>query len=257
MYFSSKDKNLVLGNLNKIKYEFERIKNLGFVKSNRVNNKDGGIGNTFEDYLGVDENNLKDPDFEGFEVKTQRQLTSSYITLFSKSPTFPKGANAILKDKFGEVRDENFPDLKKLYASIFGNRWSEVYGKHMMKLEVDYSNEKLFLYTKSNSIIFNEVYWDFNELKKGLSKLDKLFVVSAEQKKIDNTLHYHYNKGKVFLDIDFEKFLHILNTGLIQFDIRIGVHKSGKNYGKPHDHGSGFRIKKESLFNLFKTEITL
>ena len=80
---------------------------------------------------------------------------------------------------------------------------------------------------------------------------------NAEQKTIDNTLHYHYNKGKVFLDIDFEKFLNILSTGSIQFDIRIGVHKSGKNYGKPHDHGSGFRIKKESLFNLFKTEITL
>ena len=113
-----------MDSLNKIKFEFERIKDLGFVKSNRINNRDGGIGNTFEDYLGVSENNLRDPDFEGFEVKTQRQITSSYITLFSKSPSFPKGANAILKEKFGEVRDENFPDLKKLYASIkrFGTK---------------------------------------------------------------------------------------------------------------------------------------
>ena len=83
--------------LNKVKFEFERIKNLGFVKSNRINNKDGGIGNTFEDYLGVSENNLRDPDFEGFEVKTQRQITSSYITLFSKSPSFPKGTSLIKK----------------------------------------------------------------------------------------------------------------------------------------------------------------
>lgn len=246
-----------MDNIDKIKSEFERIKNLGFVQTNRINNRDGGIGNTFEDYLGVTENNLKDPDFEGFEVKTQRQLTSSYITLFSKSPSFPKGANAILKDKFGEVRDDNFPDLKKLYASIFGNKWSEVYGKHLMKLEVDYNKEKLFLHTKSNNQIFNEVYWDFNALEKGLNKLNKLFVVSAEQKTINNKPYYHYNKGKVFLDIDFDKFLNILSNGSIQFDIRIGVHKSGKNYGKPHDHGSGFRIKKESLNSLFKTEITL
>ena len=48
-------------NLEKIKLEFERIKNLGFIKSTRQNNRDGGIGNTFEDYLGVEENNLKDP----------------------------------------------------------------------------------------------------------------------------------------------------------------------------------------------------
>jgi len=243
--------------LNKVKFEFERIKNLGFVKSNRINNKDGGIGNTFEDYLGVSENNLRDPDFEGFEVKTQRQITSSYITLFSKSPSFPKGANAILKEKFGEVRDENFPDLKKLYASIFGNKWSEVYGKHLMKLEVDYNNEKLFLNTKSNDVEFNEVYWNFSELGRGLNKLNKLFVVSAEQKTINNIPHFHYNKGMVFLDVDFDKFLKILISGLIQFDIRIGVHKSGKNYGKPHDHGSGFRIKKESLGQLYKNILTL
>ena len=69
--------------LEKIKFEFDRIKDLGFIKSTRQNNKDGGIGNTFEDYLGVEENNLRDPDFEGFEIKTKRFMNSSYITLFS------------------------------------------------------------------------------------------------------------------------------------------------------------------------------
>ena len=54
------DKQLIIS-------EFQRIKNLGFVKSNRPNNRDGGIGNTFEDYLGVQENNLREADFEGFE----------------------------------------------------------------------------------------------------------------------------------------------------------------------------------------------
>lgn len=246
-----------MDSLEKIKVEFERIKSLGFVRSNRINNKDGGIGNTFEDYLGVEENNLKDPDFEGFEIKTQRQITSSYITLFSKSPTHPKGANALLKERFGEVRDENFPDLKKLYASIFGDKWSEVYGKHLMKLNVDFDKEIIVLETKSAGQYYNEVYWDFEEIRKGLSKLNKLFVVSADQKTIDNVQYYHYNKGVVFLEIDLDKFLEILSSGSIQFDIRIGVHKTGKNYGKPHDHGSGFRIKKDSLAQLYKHVIEL
>ena len=237
--------------------EFEKIKKLGFVKSNRVKNKDGGIGNTFEDYLGVEENNLKDPDFEGFEIKTQRELTSSYITLFSKSPSFPKGANAILKDKFGEVRDSNFPDLKKLYASIFGNKWSNIYGKYFMKIHVDYDKQRVYLHVKDGEIIYNEVYWKFEHLKKGLNKLDKLFVVSAEQKTIESVYYYHYNKGTVYLDINFYEFLKILEEGYIQFDIRMGVYKSGKNYGKPHDHGSGFRIRKESLSGLFEKVIEL
>lgn len=244
-------------NIEKIIGEFERIKNLGFVKSNRIINKDGGIGNTFEDYLGVEENNLKDPDFEGFEIKTQRELTSSYITLFSKSPTFPSGANALLKEKYGEVRDSDFPDLKKLYASIFGHKWSEVYGKHFMKMHVDYSNRRVCLHVKEGDMLFDEVYWEFEDLERGLSKLNKLFVVSAEQKTIDDVYHYHYNSGTVFLDIDFNEFLKILENGSIQFDIRIGVYKSGKNYGKPHDHGSGFRIKKESLYGLYKNKLEL
>jgi len=245
-------------NLEKIKLEFERIKNLGFIKSTRQNNRDGGIGNTFEDYLGVEENNLKDPDFEGFEVKTKRFMNSSYITLFSKTPTFPRGANNILKEKYGEVRDPEFPDLKKLYASIFGGKWSNVYGKYKMTLNVDYNIQKLELQVlNQNNVLENQVYWDFKDLRSGISKLDKLFVVFAESKEENGIKYYHYNRGNVFLNLNFNSFLKEIEKGNIQFDIRIGVHKSGRNYGKPHDHGSGFRIKKENLIKLYNSKLEL
>lgn len=246
-----------MDSLEKIRSEFNRISGLGYIKSNRVNNTDGGIGNTFEDYLGVAENNLKDADFQGFEVKTQRQLTSSYITLFSKSPSYPRGANALLKDMFGEARDKNFPELKKLYASIFGNRYSVVYGKHLMTMKVDYNNDLVILETKSGDIIYNEVYWSFSDLQLGLSKLNKLFIVSADQRVEEGIYYYHYNKGFVYLNVNFNKFLDLLSAGFIQFDIRIGVYKTGSNRGKPHDHGSGFRIRKENLKDLYSNVVTL
>jgi hypothetical protein len=238
-------------NITKVEEEFKRIKHLGFIKTTRPNNRDGGIGNTFEDLLGVEENNLKDPDFEGFEVKTQRYLNSSYITLFSKSPSFPKKANSILKEKYGEIRDPEFPDLKKLYASIFGHRWGEVYGKYKMKLDVNLSEKKVYLLVDNFHEINKDVYWDFEDLQKGLQKLNNLFVVSAKTKTENEDIFFHYDSGSVFLDIDFKKFISQLQIGNIQFDIRIGVHKSGKNYGKPHDHGSGFRVKKDNLINLY------
>lgn len=247
-----------MDNIGKIKQEFERIKSLGFIKSTRPNNRDGGIGNTFEDYLGVEENNLKDPDFEGFEVKTKRFMNSSYITLFSKTPSYPKGANSILKEKYGEIRDPEFPDLKKLYASIFGGKWSNVYNKFKMTLNVDYNLEKLQLkVVNQNDELDNQVYWDFKDLKKGISKLNKLFVVSAESKIENGVNYYHYNRGLVFLSLNFDSFLKEIEQGNIQFDIRIGVHKSGRNYGKPHDHGSGFRIKKENLSKLYDSNLRL
>ncbi|MDA1336201.1 MAG: MvaI/BcnI family restriction endonuclease [Bacteroidetes bacterium] len=238
---------------NKIIKEFLRIKKMGFVASNRPNNKDGGIGNTFEDYLGVQENNLKDPDFETFEVKTQRYLTSSYITLFSKTPSHPAGANSLLKERFGDVRDPEFPDLKKLYCSLFGNRSSRVYERFDMKIELDRKSQKLYLISKdiNTGEVYNDVYWNLIDLEKGSRKMKDLFVVSADKKIINGIHHYHYNSAIIYLGFNFKSLLDQIEEGGIQFDIRIGVHKSGKNYGKPHDHGSGFRIRKENLKKLF------
>jgi len=246
-----------MNKINKVQEEFDRIKSLGFVRSTRPNNRDGGIGNTFEDLLGVEENNLKDPDFEGFEVKTHRFLNSSYITLFSKSPSFPKKANSILKERYGEVRDSEFPDLKKLYASIFSHRWGLVYEKFKMKLDVNFSEKRIYLLVDDNKNISKDVYWNFKDLSDGLNKLENLFSVSAKSKIVDEETYFHYDSAKVFLNIDFDKFINELKSGNIQFDIRIGVHKSGPNYGKPHDHGSGFRVKKENLINLYNNSIDL
>lgn len=249
-----------MSNVDKLRAEFNRIRNMGFLPNNRPNNKDGGIGNTFEDYLGVIENNLKDPDFEGFEVKSKRMMNSSYLSLFSKSPSAPKKANSILKDKFGEQRDEEFSDLKKLYASIFGHRYSVVYEKYNMKLEVERDNEILRLIIKdlNMNLLYDEAYWSFKDLQKASSKISKLWVVYAEEKKENGNLHFHYKESEIFLDFNFNNLLNAIEEGNIMFDLRMGVHHTpGKKYGKPHDHGSGFRIKKENIVNLFNEYVYL
>jgi hypothetical protein len=238
--------------------EFQRIRDLGFVKSNRPNNRDGGIGNTFEDYLGVQENNLREADFDGFEIKSKRQFNSSYLTLFSKSPTHPSGANGILKDKYGECRDPQFPQLKKLYASIFGHRECLVYNKYLMKLDVVYPSKFLNLKVKDEvQNLYDEVHWTFDELSTASSKMKNLFVVFANEKVIEGVRHYHYLHAEIYLNFNFDKFLKSIENGVIMFDIRIGVHKTGSNYGKPHDHGSGFRVKKENICELYDEFISL
>ena len=115
----------------------------------------------------------------------------------------------------------------------------------------------ILLNIKEGDEIFDEVFWDFNTLKNSIQKLNKLFIVFADVKVIDNIHHYHYKQGEVYLGLDFNKFLNQLNLGNIQFDIRIGVYKSGPNYGKPHDHGSGFRIKKGNLGDIYTNKLTL
>jgi hypothetical protein len=238
---------------NKINNEFLRIKSLGFIKSNRTAKNDGAIGNTFEDYLGVQENNLKDPDFAGFEVKSKRELTSSYLSLFTKSPSGPKGANAYLKNTFGKP-DEDFPEVKKLNSSVFAHRWNSLYDKNKLKLEINRSEEKIVLLVKDieDNLVSDNVYWTFEHIKKAAAKkMSSLFFVSATSKKEEGIEYFHYNSAKVFLDFDFEKFLVALENGFIMFDIRIGSYKSGKYFGKPHDHGSSFRVKRENISQLY------
>ncbi|MCB0536876.1 MAG: MvaI/BcnI restriction endonuclease family protein [Bacteroidetes bacterium] len=237
-----------------IKKDFHKIKELGFVECTRPNNRDGGIGNTYEDLLGVQENNLKEPDYLGYEIKSKREYNSSYISLFSKAPSYPKGANSYLRETFGEIRDPNHPEKKKLYASVFGHRYSIVYQKYKMKLKVDRENKKLFLIIKDLEDNFMEsVYWTFEHLKKASIKMKSLKLVLAETKKENNIIKYHFNKAELYENFLFDNLLENIENGGIMFDIRIGVHNSGKNFGKTHDHGSGFRVKRENFKNLYES----
>ena len=58
-----------------------------------------GIGKTFEDLLGKEEDNHDLPDFHDIEIKTRDKASNSMITLFTKSPSYPKGANTFLRNR--------------------------------------------------------------------------------------------------------------------------------------------------------------
>lgn len=238
--------------LDEIIKRFNAIREMEFVESTRPNNKDGGIGNTLEDLLSVKENNNSKADLFGYEIKSQRELTSSYISLFSKSPDYPKGANSILKEKYGEIRDNSIH--KKLYASLLGGRESLIYQKYYMKLDLDRINEKLILNSLSidTNVSYSDVYWKFETLRKASHKLNNLIFAQADTKSINNIQYFHYKKIFIYSSFNFDAFIEAIEQGLIQFDIRIGAYKSGKNIGKAHDHGSGFRIRPDNLKILYK-----
>ncbi len=66
--------------------DLERIRERGWVKTQRPDN-DGSVGNTLEDLLGIEENNLPLPNAGEWEVKVQRANTSSLLTLFHMEPS--------------------------------------------------------------------------------------------------------------------------------------------------------------------------
>ena len=232
--------------------KFKEVKKLGFVPSHRKNNT--GIGKTFEDYVGVVENNLDEPDLAGFEIKSHREESQSYVTLFTKSPNFPLKANAYLNNKFGTPYENN-PALNRLHTSMFASRFNTSKGKFSFRLIND-RNVRLLrigIYDiNTKALIDSNVGYTYDCLEKILNKkLKNLFYVSAERKYEDGEEKFYFNKAEIYFEPSFEKFLDLIDRGLIMYDIRIGSYKSGKNYGKPHDHGSGFRILESNLRLLF------
>lgn len=240
----------------KILKKSKHIIELGLVKTHRKG--DTGIGKTFEDLMGVSENNLPGCDLHGYEIKSQRINSASYITLFTKSPTHPRGINAILRDKFGTPYDDN-PSLKRLHTSMFANSYNTYKGEYSFKLIHEPLEEKIYIGVFKNTnkeLLDKTAYYTYKEFQKIFdTKLKRLFLVLAESIKIDKIEHFKYKDIYLYYNPSISEFLKLIDQGLIMYDIRIGVYRSGKNIGKSHDHGSGFRIKRENIHKLYKNFI--
>lgn len=238
--------------------DFKRVKALGFHPSRRSHNT--GVGKTYEDLLGIVENNTTDPDLHGFEIKSQRAYTGSYVTLFTKSPTMPPRANTYLKDQFGS-QDEKLPHLKVLHTSVFHGKFNTHKSTYRFSLERNDDEERLYLLVANSAgdIQADHIYWSYDALRHSLNKLNRLAYVSAKTRMNENGKEeFHFNKAKIFSGFKgLDNFLTLLSDGQIMFDIRIGLYRSGKNKGKTHDHGSGFRIKREHMNLLYDDVLEL
>jgi len=232
--------------------EYYKVKALGWVKSNRKNNT--GIGKTFEDYIGVVENNLEEPDLAGFEIKSHRAEAASYVTLFTKAPVFPARANAYLNSRFGTPYEEN-PNLNKLHTSMFATRFNTYSGKYSFRLINDRDMRVLKIGVfdiNTHELIDDRAGYTYECLGKVLrKKLKNLFYVSAERRFSGLTEEFYFNHAEIYTEPSLDKLIELIDKGLIMYDIRIGSYQSGRNYGKPHDHGSGFRILEQNIHLLY------
>lgn len=236
----------------KIINAFNLVKARGFVASRRENNT--GIGKTFEDYIGVVENNRAEPDLFGFEIKSHREEAASYVTLFTKAPSFPKGANGYLKSKYGvPYTEEKKLGLNKLHTSMFANSYNTFAGKLSFKLINDRVQRtiRIGVYDLEHNLVDDTVGYNYDILEKILKdKLQNLFYVGAERRCNANDIEeFYFNTAEIYTEPSFEKFLDLIDNGLVMYDIRIGSYANGK----AHDHGSGFRMLQPNIKQLYNT----
>ena len=112
--------------------KLQDIRAMGWIENSRHSNH-GGIGNTIEDLLGIEENNLPIPNAAEWELKYQRVNTSSLITLFhmEPSPTALKFIPSILLPKYGWTHREA---RKKYPANEESFRQTIVRHEHYLKI---------------------------------------------------------------------------------------------------------------------------
>lgn len=224
--------------LKQIQIKLKELSEKGWVKSNRKHNT--GIGKTLEDYLEITENNIALPDFGVMELKSQRIDTASMITLFTKSPDGI--TNSEIRKKFG-YPDPEFPKVKILHQTISNGK------RNGMGFQAIIDEQQGKLIILKNKKILGHYNLDFLK-KKATEKIGNgLILVRAETKKIKKEEYFHYKDAYLLKEIDPAKFI-----AHSKYDIRLGVYHSGKNIGKPHDHGSAFRITEKSLPLLFKIQ---
>ena len=225
--------------------ELKKIFKKGFIKSLRSNNT--GIGYTLETILGIKENNDAEPDFlfenTPIELKSQREHTSSNITIFTLEP--PRRTKADFMDlkllkKFGYIREGR----KNLYVTMQMDKFNP----QGFKLKLDDSENLLIIHKEAGIIWTYPIDYIFAKIKKKLSH--KVLLVTAESKETEEGEFFHYKKGDLFSEVTEKGFIELIksNSLVVEFRMHIGV-KEGREWAR--NHGTGFRLNLRHLDKLF------
>ena len=244
--------------------ELKKITARGWIKNRRHGNH-GGVGNTLEDLLGIEENNLPIPNAAEWELKTHRIGSASLITLLHTEPS-PRAIRfvpAVLLPKYGWKHKEvgkKYPRAEKSFRQTISGLSSSDRGfivkvnrrekKVMISFDVSKVDSRHSSWLKRVKKLIDvgeldpQPYWGFDDLKHAAgAKLLNSFFVQAEVKRERGGEQYRYTKIMMLRGFDFEGLLKAIETGdlYVDFDARTG-----------HNHGTKFRMREAKLPELYK-----
>lgn len=218
-------------------------------------NGDTGIGKTFEDLLEKEEDNICEADFHDIEIKTRRRLSNSLLTLFTKSPTTPRGINTTIRKSYG------YGNPQQLHVTVSCTKPTyNTPSQHFFQIKIDYQNRhfQLFIFNQNNEMIDKRAIWSFSSIEKVLErKMKTTIIVSADEKKEKGKTYFKYRKVEVMTGLTLEGFLKAIENDDILIDIRLGVYQTGKRKGYTHDHGTVFRIQAKNLLKYAEVKTLL
>lgn len=233
--------------LDEFKERFIEIKNMGWIKTHRAGTT--GIGKTLEDLLGIHENNIQGPDFGRYELKSMRKNANSMLTLITKSPDEPTGANTLLRLNYGYSSNAYDNDEKVLHSTLSATKFTKI-SNTGHSLKVSCTSDKINIIDENNTIVAS---WLISNLKAVMDKKlsDQFVFVRASSRGIGENEEFLFDEAYLLDGFNSQAIIDLVNKGEIYVDLRIGQYHNGKNKGKTHDHGTGFRIFEKSHYLIF------
>lgn len=240
----------------------DRLKEIsasGWIKNARHGNV-GGVGNTLEDLLGIEENNLPIPNAAEWELKCQRKDTSSLTTLFHMEPS-PRAIGfvpKVLLPLYG-WKHQTIPREKSFRQTINGLSCSDrgfkvVVDRTARKVLISFNakcvscKHKKWLNSVKKKVDLDELnpqpYWGFDDLfHKAGTKLLNCFYIRAEVKIKKGKEYFWYKEIMILQKFSLDKFINAIEEGfiLVDFDARTG-----------HNHGTKFRLRQDKMPELYE-----
>lgn len=235
--------------LNDFIEEFEKVKAMGWIRTHRAGPT--GIGKTLEDLLGIPENNLDEPDFGDYELKSCRIDSNSMLTMFTRAPE-PRRANTYLRMKYGYSSNAYDNDEKVLHSTLSADRFTPV-ADTGHKLKISCAADGIYIECEDG---VENIFWSREALKACFEKKykNKFVYAKALSRGEGANEEFKFIEAYEVSGFDYDAFISLLEEGKIYVDLRIGQYHHGRNKGKTHDHGTGFRIKENDQHLLFKVK---
>ncbi len=222
--------------------KFDEIKARGFIRTLRQGST--GVGYTFEEMMGIKENNDKWADFKGIEIKTFRSSElkmnrAEKTNLFLKEPRWSDD----LPNMAERVRRYGYVDDRGRHALYSTVKIDE--NSHRLKFSLIHENDRIDIEKQSIPVAFYK-YMDIN--KRLEEKLKETAFIAAKKRGSGISEEFHYRMLTYCMNPSVSSFVSLLASGDIMLELRMHIGSSGT----VRNHGSAFRVLKNRLPDLFR-----
>lgn len=220
---------------------FDIIANKEWIKNYNLTNSKNDMELTFKHEL----NTMQFPYYMDNEIRFNN---NDDIYLFTVKLDNDSNKEDNIIDKYGY----NHSDKYTIYENINHKTDCIIHNKYLYRLAIDIKEKKLYLCVYniiSGNLIEKKSYVYLRTIYNYLiSKLNKLVVIGAKERIINETKYFHYNNIIIYHEINFKMFLKLLQLRIINVYL---IGKTNKNYKELNYEFLEFSINKEYIKYLY------